>query len=66
MPGMGGHEAASALRSRFPERRPTIIALTGWGQREDRRKAREAGFDHYLVKPLQFDMLRDILRTVTR
>ena len=66
MPGMGGHEVAGALRSRFPERRPTIVALTGWGQQEDRRRAREAGFDHYLVKPLQFDMLRDILRTVAR
>jgi signal transduction histidine kinase len=66
MPEMDGHEVAAALRSRFPERRPTIIALTGWGQPDDRRRAREAGIDHYLVKPLQFEMLRDMLRTVAR
>jgi CheY-like chemotaxis protein/anti-sigma regulatory factor (Ser/Thr protein kinase) len=46
MPGMDGYEVARALRQRFPERRPTIIALTGWGQPEDRRKAQEAGIDH--------------------
>lgn len=63
MPVMDGHEVAVALRTRFPDRRPTIIALTGWGQPEDRRRAQEAGIDHYLVKPLQFDLLKDILFT---
>jgi PAS domain S-box-containing protein len=66
MPEMDGYEVAGALRTGFPERRPTIIALTGWGQPEDRRKARAAGIDHYLVKPLQFESLRDILRGITR
>ncbi len=32
--------------------RVTLVALTGWGQEEDRRKSKEAGFDHHLVKPV--------------
>ena len=61
MPEMDGYEVARALRQRFPDRHPTIIALTGRGQPEDRRKAQEAGFDHHLVKPAQFDVLRELL-----
>lgn len=66
MPQMDGYEVARALRTRFPERRPTIIGLTGWGQPEDRRRAREAGFDHHLVKPAQFESLRGLLSSVAR
>jgi CheY-like chemotaxis protein len=58
MPQMDGYEVACAVRTRFPERRPTIIALTGRGQPEDRRRAREAGIDHHLVKPREFERLR--------
>jgi CheY-like chemotaxis protein len=51
MPGMDGFEVARTIKS-TPELRGTCIAaLTGWGQPEDRRKAREAGCDHHLVKP---------------
>ena len=39
----------------------TLIALTGWGQEEDKRRSREAGFDHHLVKPVSFDLLTQIL-----
>jgi CheY-like chemotaxis protein len=38
-----------------------IVALTGWGQDEDRRRAREAGFDEHLVKPAELDALRALL-----
>jgi CheY-like chemotaxis protein len=38
-----------------------LIAMTGWGQEEDRRKSREAGFDHHLVKPMDFDRLERLL-----
>lgn len=61
LPQMDGYEVAQALRTRFPERRPTIIALTGMGQPEDRHKTREAGFDHHLVKPARLEILRDLL-----
>jgi signal transduction histidine kinase/DNA-binding response OmpR family regulator len=61
MPGMDGYEVARRLRALDPARDTSIVALTGWGQSEDRRLAREAGFDHHLVKPANVDALRAIL-----
>ncbi|HZM47774.1 MAG TPA: ATP-binding protein [Burkholderiales bacterium] len=66
MPGMDGYEVARALRRRFPERRPAIVALTGWGQEDDRRRAREAGIDHHLTKPAEMDVLRELLAEIAR
>jgi DNA-binding response OmpR family regulator len=51
MPGMNGYEVARELRTRHGHQ-VTIVALTGWGQEADRRKATEAGFDHHLTKPV--------------
>ncbi len=64
MPQMDGYEVARALRARWPERRPTIIAISGHGQPQDRHRAKEAGFDHHLVKPAQFADLRELLSRV--
>jgi len=64
MPGMNGYDVARALRTRFPEHATTLVALTGWGQEDDRRRAREAGFDHHLVKPADLDVLQHLLRTI--
>jgi len=61
MPGMDGYEVARRLRTQDAGRAANIVALTGWGQNEDRRLAREAGFDHHLVKPANLDALRAIL-----
>jgi CheY-like chemotaxis protein len=61
MPGMNGYEVARAIRTRFPQQRATLVALTGWGQEEDRRHAREAGFEHHLVKPAEIDSLQALL-----
>jgi PAS domain S-box-containing protein len=61
MPGMDGYEVARRLRGRDPERRTTLIALTGWGQEEDRRRARDAGFDHHLIKPAEIGKLQALL-----
>ena len=61
MPGMNGYDVARALRTRFPDRGATLVALTGWGQEDDRRRAREAGFDHHLVKPADLDVLQHLL-----
>jgi CheY-like chemotaxis protein len=52
MPKMTGHEVAKRLRARPWFQGRTLIALTGWGQEMDRRKSREVGFDHHLVKPI--------------
>jgi signal transduction histidine kinase len=65
MPVMDGYEVARAIRKRHPDRRPVLIALTGWGQESDRRRAREAGFDHHLVKPPDLRALQKILATPT-
>ena len=41
-----------------------LVAVTGYGQPDDRRRTREAGFDHHLVKPVDFDALHALLATV--
>jgi CheY-like chemotaxis protein len=38
-----------------------LVALTGWGQKQDRERSREAGFDHHLVKPVDVDALQALL-----
>ncbi|HEU0033426.1 MAG TPA: ATP-binding protein [Kofleriaceae bacterium] len=61
MPGLDGYQVAAELRARGS--RALLIALTGWGQPEDRRRSREAGFDHHLVKPVQPATLVKLLET---
>jgi CheY-like chemotaxis protein len=60
LPRMNGYEAARVLRDRHGKD-VTIAAMTGFGQAEDRRKSKEAGFDHHLVKPIDPPLLRQIL-----
>jgi len=57
MPGMDGFTVARHARAdaRFACLR--ILALTGWGQAADRERTREAGFDHHLTKPVDFEAL---------
>jgi CheY-like chemotaxis protein/nitrogen-specific signal transduction histidine kinase len=52
LPGMDGYEVCRTVRSLPLERQPVMIALTGWGRDEDRRRSAEAQFDDHLVKPL--------------
>jgi len=63
LPGrMNGHDVAQALR-RDPSLRSTrLIALSGFEQEEERRLALEAGFDHYVVKPFDYDELEPMLQ----
>ena len=61
MPGLNGYDVARAIRQRFAGRRPALVALTGWGQEKDVRAAREAGFDHHLVKPVEIAALQRLL-----
>src|SRR5262249_28644448 len=53
MPGMDGYEVARRLRRERQLTGVVLVALTGWGQEEDRRRSCEAGFDHHLVKPVE-------------
>lgn len=65
MPGMDGYEVARRIRARNAGRRtPVLIALTGWGQEQDRARAHEAGFDHHLVKPAEIQALNSLLATL--
>jgi len=61
MPGMDGYQVARAIRGRPDGERIPLVAVTGWGQEEDRRRVREAGFDHHLVKPADIGALRALL-----
>src|SRR5947208_1844527 len=61
MPGMDGYEAARRLRGDPRLRGVVLVALTGWGQDEDRRRSREAGFDHHMVKPVEPAALMELL-----
>ena len=61
MPGMDGYEAARRLRAKHPDESFRLIAVTGWGQEEDRDRTREAGFDEHLVKPVGVAELKAVL-----
>jgi signal transduction histidine kinase/DNA-binding response OmpR family regulator len=61
LPGMNGYEVASRLRQLSQFDRTMLVAVTGYGQADDRRRAREAGFDHHLVKPVFFEALQELL-----
>jgi CheY-like chemotaxis protein len=63
MPGMDGYEVARRIRGMLGAA-PVLVALTGYGQEEDRRRALAAGFDHHLVKPTSVDALHAILMGV--
>ncbi|MEM5431815.1 hybrid sensor histidine kinase/response regulator [Cupriavidus oxalaticus] len=64
MPAMDGFETARRLRALPEMRGATLVALTGFGQPEDRRRAMEAGFDQHLVKPADLDALTHLLDTL--
>jgi CheY-like chemotaxis protein/nitrogen-specific signal transduction histidine kinase len=64
MPGMSGYEVAQRVRELPQFREVKLIALTGWGQEDDRRRTREAGFDHHLVKPVNLEALQVLLSEV--
>jgi signal transduction histidine kinase len=61
LPGMDGYQVASRLRQEEGLDQAVIIAISGYGQEADRRKSREAGFDHHLVKPIDHDALLSLI-----
>jgi signal transduction histidine kinase len=62
MPGMNGYDLAAHLRRQAWSEDTLMVALTGWGQDEDRRRSRAAGFDHHLVKPAEFSEIEQMCR----
>ena len=64
LPGLNGYELARRLRLEQATRHTVLVAVTGWGQQEDRRRSAQAGFDHHLVKPVDPLQLRLLLNMV--
>ena len=60
LPGMNGYEVARRLRAEPNGEDLLIVALTGYGQEEDRRRSKEAGFDEHLLKPPSLDVLQTL------
>ncbi|HET8748583.1 MAG TPA: response regulator, partial [Ramlibacter sp.] len=63
LPGMSGYDVARALRAEPALARAALVALTGWGAEDDRRKAMDAGFDHHLTKPVDLEVLQGVLHS---
>ena len=61
MPKLDGYEAARSIRQQSWGQKMKLVALTGWGQQEDKRRSREAGFDAHLVKPIDFGALEELV-----
>ncbi len=66
LPGIDGYEVAARLRAEECCRETVIIAVTGYGQDEDRRRSKDAGFNHHLVKPVDFDALSSLIHQPSR
>ncbi|MEO8525069.1 MAG: PAS domain-containing protein [Caldimonas sp.] len=64
MPKMSGYDVCRRIRGLPWGRRVTLIAQSGWGQDEDRRRTRDAGFDHHIVKPIDTKALDALLRSL--
>jgi PAS domain S-box-containing protein len=65
MPGMNGYEICSLMKRSTENSPPTVIALTGWGQEGDRKRASDAGFDAHLVKPVDVQTITLALERVS-
>jgi signal transduction histidine kinase/CheY-like chemotaxis protein len=63
LPEMDGYEVCKAMRQMPTLKDTVIIAQTGWGQPEEKKRAEEAGFDHHLVKPIELAALQNVLNS---
>jgi CheY-like chemotaxis protein len=60
MPRLSGYDVARRIRQARGDA-VLIVAITGWGQEDDRQRARDAGFNHHFTKPVDFEMLLDLI-----
>lgn len=65
LPGMNGNELVRSLRAQPESARAVMVAVTGYGQEQDRKNAAAAGFDHHFVKPVDGDKLARLLREIS-
>lgn len=61
LPGMSGYDVCRRLRAAPWGQDALLVAVTGWGQRDDRRQSAEAGFNHHLVKPVDYEALKSLV-----
>lgn len=61
LPDLNGNDVCKRVRELELGYRPTLVALTGWGQEADRQRTSQAGFDRHLVKPVTLEVLREVL-----
>ena len=61
LPKLNGYEAAHKIREQQWGKKMVLVALTGWGQEDDRQRSREAGFDGHIVKPVEYTALMKLL-----
>ena len=61
LPTLNGYDACRRIREQPWARDIVLVALSGWGREEDRRRSREAGFDLHLVKPVDFTAIAKVL-----
>ena len=61
LPKLNGYEACRQMKAQAWDKKMILIAVTGWGQDDDRRKSQEAGFDHHMVKPVDPQALMKLL-----
>jgi CheY-like chemotaxis protein len=61
LPGMDGYEVARQLRNQSGSPQPFLVAVTGYGQAEDRQRSQAAGFDRHMVKPVDPEELKRML-----
>jgi DNA-binding response OmpR family regulator len=65
LPKLNGYDACRAIRKHRLGNQPVVIALTGWGQEDDRRRSKEAGFDSHLVKPVDYQALVAMIESLS-
>jgi two-component system CheB/CheR fusion protein len=61
LPGLNGFEAAERIRTNPANNGMTLVAITGWGQDQDRQRSKDAGFNVHLVKPVPIKSLKELL-----
>lgn len=64
MPKLNGYDVCKVIREQSWGKGVVVIALTGWGQNDDRERSREAGFDHHMVKPIELSALEPIVSEI--
>ena len=66
LPKLNGYETARHIREQPSGQKVSLVALSGWGQEEDKRRAKEAGFDYHLTKPVETAALQKLLASVEK